>query len=119
MRHLTAAQKGEGGGWHYVNLGRDGGFPVGACRDHEPHATEDEARRCYRAYQREHIRLDAVTVKWTACQAPECDQPTRSAATIQHDGYALAPLCPNHMTIEHATIALGLADDVAGDSWES
>lgn len=121
MNHHTAAPKADGTGFHYVSLNkRHGGYPLGYCAEHAPHATEDEARACYRAWQRDHVRLDAVTLgNWTNCRFPGCEQPTRAAADIQGDGYNIAPLCPAHLTTEHAIPALGLADALAGDSRET
>lgn len=116
MRHLTAAQKGEGGGWHYVTLGRRGGGAIGYCADHEPHATEAEARECYAQYQRDHMQMRAGSLRWTSCDVKGCDQPARNAA--QSGGYNFAALCDEHYTAEHARDALGL-NAPAGDSWES
>ena len=45
MRHQTARQLSDGRGWHYVSLGRNGGHPLGACAEHDPHPTEAEARQ--------------------------------------------------------------------------
>lgn len=119
MRHLTAAQRGEGGGWHYVSMNRRGGHPIGYCADHEPHATKDEARTCYRKWQRDHIKLDNGIWSWAGCDAKGCDNPARQGVGIEGDGYALAILCPEHHDMEHAIAALGLSDDLAGEAWVS
>ena len=127
MNHLTAARKGENGGWHYVSLNRRGGHPLGYCADHEPHDTELEARECYARYQRDHIRLDRGPTNWQDCMAGRtgdrattvrCPNPTKHYADIEHDGYHLVPLCPDHMTVEEAVKALHL-DGPAGDAWQS
>lgn len=117
MRHLTASRKGEGGGWHYVNLGRSGGYPLGYCAQHEPHATERDARECYAQYQRDHVELrrDAWT-NWSDCR--ECGAPTKHSATIAGDGYAFESLCEEHLTVDLAIKHLGLSGP-AGDSWVS
>ena len=115
MRHLTAARKGDGG-WHYVSLGRTGGYPLGYCAEHEPHATEAEARECYARYQRDHIKFDRGTWSWTGCNAEGCDNPTRSAARC--GAYKMVALCDEHLTTEHAIKALRL-DEPAGDAWQS
>lgn len=120
MNHHTAAQKGEGGGWHYVSLNhRTGGYPLGYCREHEPHDTEDEARRCYRLWQRAHVRLDVRLSSWADCHVKGCKAPTKQGARIDDGDYHLAPLCPEHLTHEHALVALGLDDPIAGDAWQS
>lgn len=61
------------GGWHYttMNDGRVGA--IGYCMDHRdtPHATEDEARACYRNYQLEQrTRLDGTVGHYNPCEAP-------------------------------------------------
>lgn len=117
MRHHTAAQRGDEG-WHYVSLSRSGGYPLGYCGEHEPHETEQEARECYARYRRDRVRLDVRLGDWTGCKAPGCDKPTKGGADIEGDGFALAPLCDEHLTHEHAVAALGL-DRPAGDAWIS
>lgn len=118
MRHLTAIQLPEGG-WHYASASRRGGHPIGYCAEHEPHATEDEARACYRRWQRDHVTLDGGRWSWGGCDVKECDNPARNGVTIAGDGYALAILCDDHHDREHALSALGLDGDRAGDSWQS
>lgn len=124
MRTLTAVEVdlGERGkGWHFAALHRDGGHPIGDCPNHPPHATEAEARACYRAYQVSQIVLDQGPTSWTSClattEAGRCQNPAQRYATA--GAYKSAPLCPDHMTIEHATRALHLDGLTAGDSWES
>lgn len=116
MRHRTAARKGDVGGWHYVDIGRDGGHPIGHCADHDPHPTESDARQCYARYQRDNIVLDATLGSWTSCAI--CGAPTKTAAKIRYNGFNIAPLCVDHLSTEHAAAALGLGD-TAGDSWQS
>ena len=118
MRHLTARQKGDGGGWHYVSLGSQGGYPLGYCAEHEPHATETEARECYAAWVRDSIEMDRRTTNWTDCEVPGCDQPTKGLAEYARDGYHAVSLCPAHMTRE-AVIELCGLDKPAGDAWKS
>jgi hypothetical protein len=118
VNHLTAARRGEDG-WHYVSLNRRrGGYPLGYCAGHEPHATEGEARECYAQYQRDHVRLDSTTSNWCGCEVAGCDKPTKRHARIEGDGYHMAALCDEHLTVEHAIAALHL-DQPAGDSWQS
>lgn len=122
MRHKTAAQRGDDG-WHYIYMSRDGGYPLGYCRDHEPHPTEVQARECYSRYLREQtIRLDAGKVDWTSCTArPDgvrCPNPTQGYAVWGDDGYGMTPLCPDHMATEHVIAVERLAGP-AGDAWTS
>ena len=127
MRHHTAVEVdlGERGkGWHYASLGKRGGGPIGACAEHAPHPTEAEARACYQACLRTRVRLDH-RVSWTSCHfqyghdadIPRCPNPTQGAAS--YGEYSLTPLCPEHLTLEHALTALGLDKAEAGDSWQS
>ncbi len=126
MRHLRAVQVDlgeQGQGWHYASTSRRGGHPLGYCAEHPPHATEQEARVCYRLYQRAHVKIGGRNLSWTSCTArpygEKCPHPARDAAWVEGDGYALAPLCSEHLSYTHALVALHLDDDKAGDSWES
>lgn len=117
MRHKTAARKGEDGGWHYVSMSRHGGHPLGYCRDHEPHATEAEARKCYGQFVRDSIQLNAEQyVHWTDCAI--CGAPTKSGAKYGDDGYGGVSLCLMHMSKESVVLAAQL-DGPAGDAWLS
>jgi hypothetical protein len=118
MRHHTAAQKGESGGWHYVSLSRHGGHALGYCAEHEPHVTEQDARECYAKYQRDRVRLDGQWADWTGCEVTGCDAPTKAHARIEGDGFHTASLCAEHLTREHAIDVLGL-NGPAGDAWVS
>jgi hypothetical protein len=117
--NLDTALEHRDGGWHYVTYNRRvGTHPIGFCRDHAPHATEDEARECFNAYRRANVRLVGTLGSWSDCSVPGCGAPTKKFASIRHDGFHTAPLCPDHLTIEHAVPALGL-DGLAGDAWHS
>lgn len=117
MNHLTAAQKGEGGGWHYVSLNRrTGGYPLGYCAEHEPHPTEQEARECYGQWMRDHIVLDGRLSGWSDCRV--CKGPTKKYARVDGDGYRMATLCEAHLTQDDAVKQLHI-EGAAGDAWES
>lgn len=141
MRTLTAVllpaipDDADGGprpeGWHYASVSRRGGHPIGYCREHPPHPTEADARDCYTAYQRDNVTLDQTLGDWTGCEArtrdhgttPDrdgilCDAPTKTAAHIRGEGFQLAGLCAEHLTRDHAIVALHL-DRPAGDAWVS
>lgn len=124
MRHLTAVHVDlpSGSGWHYATLGSKGGGPYGACSEHLPHATEDEARRCFRTWQRERVVKDDGQWSWASCgvTSPErCRNPANRAWRVEGDAYSLAMLCEEHDTREHAIVVMHLDGDVAGDSWQS
>lgn len=114
MRHISAYKIGDG--WHYASVNRRGGYPLGYCANHEPHPTELEARECYAQYQRDHVLLDGRSSNWGGCEVPGCDAPTKKHAHIEGDGYLLATLCDEHLTIEHAIEVFGL-NEPAGDAW--
>lgn len=131
MNHDRAAQlidpaTGEPVGWHFVSGNRRiGTHPIGDCASHGPHPTELEARECYAAYLRARIRLDGATLNWGSCEArlgedsvQHCPQPAKRYARVEGDPYSHAQLCEEHMTVEHATVALGLNGPV-GDRWHS
>lgn len=107
------------GGWHYTSMNDGRVHAIGACRDHldAPHATEDEARACYREYERTRIKLDSKWSDWSGCEYRKCDVPTKTAATAGEWG--MASLCAEHLTIECAIEALGLDGPLAGDSVHS
>lgn len=120
MNHSTALALADGSGWHYGCRNRRLGVrPIGYCADHGPHPTEDEARQCYTQYQRDRVRLDGKC-SWTSCEAgrgaSRCPDPANRYARIEGDGYAMASLCDQHMTLEAAYEALDL-NSPAGDRW--
>lgn len=118
MRHHTAASID--GGFHYASLSSRGGFPLGHCREHGPHPTADEARRCYREWEREHVALDEHYRNWGDCETDGCGKPTKTGARlIDGDGFHSARLCAGHLTHDQAVIALGLDSELAGDAWIS
>jgi hypothetical protein len=119
MRHHTAVPLADGSGYHYASVHpRRGGYPLGYCAEHPPHPTEEEARECYAQYRRDHVALDNALGDWSGCEVDDCDVPTKTAATIRGDGFALAALCAEHLTHEHAVAVLKL-DGPAGDAWVS
>lgn len=125
MRHMTAARKGANGGWHYVCLGRDGGYALGNCQSHEPHATEAEARQCYTDWRRERLSF-RKTDNWSNCFAgrmddprTRCPNPADNVAEIRGEYMSrIALLCDEHASAEFAVPLLGL-DAPAGDAWVS
>lgn len=118
MRHLTAAQHGEHGGWHYVSMSRRGGYPIGYCRDHGTHPTEGEARDCYGQFLRDRVELDGELGSWSDCSVGDCPNPTKRAAVLRTSEGSIAPLCDDHLTSEDAYRALGVVGP-AGDAWVS
>lgn len=108
----------EDGGWHYTTFNRRiGTFPIGYCREHEPHATEDDARCCYRDYElNECLRLDGTVGHWNPCTAPSgCETLTNREAIIGGMGPSWL-LCDEHRTKE---VCAGLYGEMAGNSIHS
>lgn len=116
MRQLTAARKGENGGWHYVSLSSRGGYPIGYCDTHAPHATEEEARNCYNRWRRDGIELDVTLGAPSKCD--RCENFTQTGARVRGDGYDQVTLCSAHLTVENAASALD-AYGPAGNAWIS
>lgn len=114
MMHSRAALRADGTGWHYVI----GGHPLGYCQEHEPHATEQEARECFGQWRRDHITLDRKASNWNSCQIERCDNPARNIAGVERMPYEMAVLCDEHFDLEHAIVAMRL-EGAAGDSWTS
>jgi hypothetical protein len=110
-------QREDGSGWHYTTFNRRiGTFPVGYCADHAPHATEGEARACYRDYElNERLSLDVTLGSWNPCEAPSgCETLTNRAAQI--GGWTLWRLCDEHRT---KGVVAELYGPLAGDSVHS
>jgi hypothetical protein len=98
MNYYDARQLSDGSGWHYTSANRRSGtHPAGYCADHPGHATEDEARQCFRRYLLDGTREESYG-DWTGCTI--CDTPTKKGLTerppLGH-GY---PLCDEHRTSE-------------------
>lgn len=108
----------EKGGWHYTTFNRRiGTFPIGYCADHknEPHATEEEARRCYQQYKlNERLKLDLTYGDYNPCDLPECETLTNRGYGL--DGWPEGRLCDEHRTKE---VVAGLIGELAGDSMHS
>jgi hypothetical protein len=107
----------QNGRWHYTTHNRRvGTYAIGYCADHEPHATEDEARECYASYLlNERLRLDGQMEAYFPCQIDGCGALTNSVVSI--DGWATSyRLCDEHRTKEQVAALYGR---FAGDSVHS
>lgn len=103
------------GGWHYTSRNDDRIWPVGYCGSHEPHETEDEARRCYRDFElNERLGLDGTLSNWNPCEYPGCETLTNRDATVS--GWSMWRLCDEHRTAECCAELYG---EKAGDSVHS
>lgn len=117
MNYDQPRQTIDGTGWHYTTGNRRLGIrPLGYCRTHEPHPTEEEARECYARYLRDHMKMRAECTNWGNCTMPNCRKPARNLAEAGE--WLSARLCNSHFTHDNAIIALGL-DHPAGDLWHS
>jgi len=92
----------EDGGWYYTTRNDGNVWPIGYCPDHEPHATEQEARVCYRDYElTERLRFTDDQPKapqLLVCQAFGCERYTSGSASI--GGWERWTLCAEHRNRE-------------------
>ncbi|HET9118504.1 MAG TPA: hypothetical protein VFN75_10615 [Pseudonocardiaceae bacterium] len=96
MRHECATRHGENGPYHYVSLGRDGGYPIGYCTTACDHQTAEEAHEHYRQYVLDHLREMAIGADTQhRCAVPDCDNWTQKGLQ-EPDGYGHALLCDEH-----------------------
>jgi len=103
------------GGWHYTSMNDGRVRPAGYCAGHAPHATENDARRCWRDYQlNEQLNLDGTIGHWNPCEYPGCDTLTNRAASI--GGWLRWLLCDTHRT---KACCAELYGELAGDSVHS
>lgn len=103
------------GGWHYTSMNDGRIWATGYCASHGPHATEDDARRCYRDYQlNERLFLDGTLGSWNPCEHPACETLTNRGVSI--DGWPRWRLCDEHRTKE---VCAELYGDMAGNSIHS
>lgn len=118
MRHLKAAQYGENGPWHYVSLGRDGGYPIGYCTTGCAHETPDDAAEHYRQWLLDGFRFDGRSGKDTMhrCELPDCDTFTQRLA-LGPDGWLMHNVCDKHANRESMEILH--PEGSIGESWES
>jgi hypothetical protein len=93
MNYYDARQTKNKSGWHYTCMNDGAIWPVGYCAEHEPHATEREARECFGQYLLDGEREETYG-DWTGCAV--CDKPTKRGMTTRPPlghGY---PLCDEH-----------------------
>lgn len=116
MNYDQPRKLADGSGWHYTSRNDDRIFAIGYCREHPPHATEDEARRCYRDYElTERLRLDGTIGDWNLCEFPGCETLTNREAWLGGFGGGWR-LCDEHRTRE---VCAELYGELAGDSVHS
>jgi hypothetical protein len=97
MNYDQPRQLANGTGWHYTSMNDGRIHSVGYCAGHDPHPTENEARRCYRDYElNERLMLDGTLGDWNPCEYPECETLTNRDARI--GGWAGWRLCDEHRT---------------------
>lgn len=97
MNYYDARQREDGSGWHYIKLNkRSGTRPVGYCADHPPHATEAEARECYRQYELDNAREGKLSDQMLKCRV--CGEYTEGFMEVGHT--QMVVLCDVHRTRE-------------------
>ena len=116
MNYDQPRKLADGSGWHYTQMNDGRIWPIGYCREHEPHATEDDARRCYRDYElNERLTLDGTIGNWNPCEHEGCETLTNRNAGIEPWGPSWR-LCDEHRTKERCAELYG---ELAGDSVHS
>ncbi len=89
---------GQGTGrWHYTCMNDGRIWPIGYCRDHEGHASKQEAYECFKLYCLDHrLRLDG---QWADAQhkCVVCGAWTQKFAEVNH---VIFDLCDEHRTRE-------------------
>lgn len=73
MNYYDARQH-KAGGWHYTVVNGTGTFAVGYCCRHEPHATEAEARECFRQFLLDNRHEDQMSDAQHHCEAEGCEE---------------------------------------------
>lgn len=97
MNYYEARRKVDGSGWHYTCKNDWYVWPVGYCREHEPHATKEEACDCYRKWLLDnHLRLDGQEAN-AQHKCRECGEWTSGYAVCDS---TIVVLCDAHRTRE-------------------
>lgn len=97
MNYYEARQTKDKAGWHFTSMNDGQIWPVGYCADHEPHATPEEARECFRKYLLDGSR-ELTYADWTGCEV--CDTPTKKALSTRPPLGNDHALCDEHRTLE-------------------
>jgi hypothetical protein len=106
MNYYEARQTKTKTGWHFTCMNDGAIWPVGYCRDHDPHPTREEAEDCFARYV--HDDISERSHNWTDCEVEGCERPAnKSIAFRQPLGHSYA-LCDEHRTPE---VALALDGD--------
>lgn len=99
MNHSTTRRL-ESGGWHFTTKSNGVVVPIGYCSEHEGHATEQEARECYKRYVLDHrLSLDPRLDATSQHKCKVCGAWTTGMALV--DEHAMFSLCDEHRTREH------------------
>lgn len=112
---------GSAGGWHYTTLNRRTGCRAeGYCTEHEPHATEQEARECYARWALDNARYDIQLADMQLrCAHEGCETWTDKIAGPP--GYSAfgtdVPLCDVHRDRAGLEDVLGTVAGNAIASW--
>lgn len=100
MNYYQARERKDGGGWHFTCMNDGRIWPVGYCRDHEPHETKEAAEVCYLDYLLDHklrfVEESPVDGYTSAPSWPciECSSPTHKTARFRGEGPM--PVCDEH-----------------------
>ena len=93
-----AARELEGTGKYHYTCRRDGMvWPVGYCKEHEPHATKEEACECYRKYLHD-VQLQFGEIKDQQIMVAECGEWTTKIGVCERT--SVVHLCDKHLSRE-------------------
>lgn len=107
MNYLQARERHDGGGWHFTAMNDGVIWPIGNCSQHPPHATQEEAERCYYEWE-----LDTAMYSSPAdppalhrCEVPECGDFTGASARYGWSIRADVSLCAKHLNRDGLALA--------------
>jgi hypothetical protein len=116
MNYYDARQTKDKAGWHYTCMNDGQIWPVGYCRDHEPHDTQDEARECFRAWLLDNAKYDRPRFSNALyrCDVEGCREFTDGGATDGHN--SPYTLCGQHRNRETLKTLIGPVGQITS-SW--
>lgn len=100
MNYDQARQRESDGKWDWTTMNDGIIRATASCSSHCGHETQEEAERHFYDYSLDQVKETGVS--WTACEYPDCPNPTQRA--LGNLGFWLAlsstPLCDEHRTKE-------------------
>lgn len=98
------------GGWHFCCQNDNLIYPVGYCREHSPHTTEQEARECYTKYLLDNRLQLVLEDKHEQRKCQVCGEWTNLFALLNH--IEIFWLCQEHNNREEIKKLSRLVGDI-------